>query len=116
MDFLIDNITYISIAFICVIWAVWIIYKRKKKGMSKNDIHDKVLKESVDMDNVIYSSFNASALYDKLKKKYHPDRFLDEKQKEKADQLFQQITLYRRDYNKLLELEKIAENELNKKE
>ena len=81
--------------------------------MSKNDIRDKVLKESVDMDNVIYSSFNASALYDKLKKKYHPDRFLDEKQKEKADQLFQQITLYRRDYNKLLELEKIAEKELH---
>ena len=51
--------------------------------------------------------------YKTLAKKYHPDRFIDESQKAKADLIFQQITQYKRDYNKLLELEKIAEQELH---
>lgn len=106
---------YIGIICVCIL-SLWLIYKRKKANQcsEKDKIRNDVLKESLDINNVIYSSFNAASLYDKLKKKYHPDRFIDESQKAKADLIFQQITQYKRDYNKLLELEKIAEQELNK--
>ena len=53
---------------------------------------NKALRESdSEMDNVIDSMFNSKPLYDELKVKCHPDLFMDEEKKEKAQSLFQKL-------------------------
>ena len=66
------------------------------------------------MNNVIQSIFNAEALYDKLKIKCHPDRFVnDDLLMKKADDIFKEISDNKRNYNRLKELADIAEKDLN---
>jgi hypothetical protein len=70
--------------------------------------------EEIDMNNIIQSIFHADSLYNKLKIKCHPDRFVhDIKLMEKADDLFKEITENKRDFKKLRELQIIVENELH---
>jgi len=53
----------------------------------------KSLKQDIDFDNIINSSFNSLELYDKLKVKCHPDRFPKDKEINIiAENLFQEIT------------------------
>ena len=53
---------------------------------------NKALRESdSEMDNVIDSMFNSKPLYDELKVKCHPDLFMDEEKKGKAQSLFQKL-------------------------
>lgn len=85
-------------------------FKRKDKALM---LRQTILSEKIDFDNVITSAFHANGLYDELKKKYHPDRFLDKSLKVKAELLFQQITEHKEDYAMLLQLKQQAENELN---
>ena len=96
---------YITLA--CGIIAAgsfYFIHRKKKKD-----------KDNVDMSNVINSMFNCTSIYDRLKVKCHPDKFLDETMKEKAEKLFQELQKNRHNYNKLLELEQIINNELRNK-
>ena len=57
------------------------------------------------MNNIINSMFLCGPIYDKLKSKCHPDRFIDKKQKEIAEDLFKQLQECRYNYNELLKLE-----------
>lgn len=94
------------------------IFNRKRK-FSNNDSNKflgNLSNEKVDMENVIQSIFHSDSLYDKLKIKCHPDRFVqDPILMAKADSLFKEITEKKRDFKKLQELQQIAENELNVK-
>ena len=60
----------------------------KKRNHSRNEKFLKpkqeALKEDVDFKNILDSSFNASKLYDELKKQCHPDRYVDDARKNKA--------------------------------
>lgn len=96
------KVLYITLT--CAIIAVGSFYfvRRKKKKY----------KATVDMSNVVNSMFNCTPIYDRLKIKCHPDRFLDEVMKEKAEGLFQELQKNRHNYNKLLELEQVISNEL----
>lgn len=44
-----------------------------------------------EMDNVIDSMFNSKPLYDELKVKCHPDKYLDQEEREQAEHLFQEL-------------------------
>lgn len=57
------------------------------------------------MTNIMNSMFLCNPLYDKLKVKCHPDRFIDEKQKCIAENLFQELQKHRYNYDELLEIE-----------
>ena len=82
-------------------------------GPSETDaIRNKVLRETVDFDNVVSSSLLAKGLYDELKKVCHPDRFHNEQDENKANELFQLITQNKGDYNKLLALKDQVYSEL----
>ncbi|MGE0021612.1 MAG: hypothetical protein AB7S72_18215 [Draconibacterium sp.] len=59
------------------------------------------------MKNVVNSIFLCAPLYDELKIKCHPDKFLDEQKKITANNFFQEIQQNKYDYEKLLAL-KIA--------
>jgi hypothetical protein len=70
-----------------------------KKGKTK------VETSNSEMTNVVNSMFLCAPIYDKLKVKCHPDRFIDENQKIIAENLFQELQKYRYNYEKLLEIE-----------
>lgn len=70
-----------------------------KKSKSKPEA------ENREMTNVVNSMFLCSPIYDKLKVKCHPDRFIDEKQKVIAQDLFQELQENKYNYKKLLEIE-----------
>lgn len=70
-----------------------------KKSKSKPEA------ENREMTNVVNSMFLCTPIYDKLKVKCHPDRFIDEKQKIIAQDLFQELQENKYNYEKLLEIE-----------
>jgi hypothetical protein len=70
-----------------------------KKSKSKPEAENK------EMTNVVNSMFLCTPIYDKLKVKCHPDRFIDEKQKIIAQDLFQELQENKYNYEKLLEIE-----------
>lgn len=58
-----------------------------------------------DMTNFINSMFLCSSIYDSLKVKCHPDRYVDEAKKRIAENLFQELQQHRHNYDKLVEIE-----------
>lgn len=84
----------------------------KFSELNKNDL--KKSKESdINMDNLMSNINNSKELYNELSKKCHPDRFINSTKQKIAEEIFQEITLYKRNYEKLLILKERAINELN---
>ena len=75
-------------------------------------IRDEILSEKIDFSNVVSSSLLAKSLYDELKKICHPDKFLNEQDINKANELFQLVTQNKGDYNKLLSIKEQIYREL----
>lgn len=97
---------------------VFLIAKLRKKqkvafDTTTEDLLNNSKKSNVDMDNLMNSINKSRELYKQLSTKCHPDRFIDEDQNKKANELFQEITKNQRNYNRLLELKEIAKTELN---
>lgn len=78
------------------------LFSRLKKKATINNEKDI-------MDNVVDSMFNSKPLYDRLKVKCHPDLFLDDKLKDKAQALFQRLQKAKYDINTMKELEQEIE-------
>lgn len=74
-------------------------------SFNKKKEKTKTPKGAPEMTNVVNSMFLCPPLYDKLKVKCHPDRFIDEKEKSIAEKLFQELQEYRYNYEKMLEIE-----------
>lgn len=71
------------------------------------------LKDNVDFDNIINSSFHAAELYDRLKVICHPDRFpLDMDKNRIAENLFQEIEKNKNNISRLKELQQEASDKL----
>jgi hypothetical protein len=91
------------------------IFKKKKTEefyVSKQVLDSK--HEKIDMDNVIESMFNAPILYDKLKKKIHPDRFPNDLEKNQiASELATQLNQFKNDQKKLNEIKAVAIEKLD---
>lgn len=87
----------------------------KKQFSSHSKVgNSKQQESSSEMTNVINSMFLCTPLYDKLKVKCHPDRFVnDDLLMKKADDIFKEISDNKRNYNRLKELADIAEKDLN---
>lgn len=78
----------------------------------RDKIREQILVEEIDFGNVVSSSLLAKSLYDELKKVCHPDRFLNEQDIIKANEIFQLVTQNKGDYNKLLSLKERIYSEL----
>lgn len=86
----------------------------KKKRNNKLKVKEEHLSREVDFDNIINSSFNSIQIYNELKVKCHPDRFVKNEDKKKiANQLFQEITKNKSNAKRLIELKEEAINKLN---
>ena len=88
---------------------------KKIYGKKKNEEYyiDKQTRDSkqeeIDLENVIGSMFNAPTLYDKLKRKIHPDRFPNDLEKNRiASDLATQLNQHKNDLKKLNEIKTIA--------
>lgn len=112
---------WLAVAFviICLIELIIILHLYKAKTIGAKRSVDKLRTqmqndEPIDFTNVINSAFLSTELYDKMKVKCHPDRFVyDPAKQEKADDLFQRITQNRANYKALLQLKREAEETLN---
>ena len=76
-------------------------------------VKEQLKSNPINWDNTINSAFNSKPLYDKLKVKCHPDRFVNTPLQDKANELFQEIQANKYNYNKLKELEEKAIMVLN---
>lgn len=110
---------WVIIILLFLILFIYLYFRYRKKGNRDLSRQEKrraeIINSEVDFQNIMRSSFEATSLYNKLKVKYHPDRFLDPREKEIATNLYQEITANKHDYNKLLDIKEIAEKELQSK-
>ena len=93
----------------------FILYgKLKPKETAKQLFKKESLKQAIDFNNIINSSFHSIQLYDELKVKCHPDLFPIDKEKNIiAENIFQEITKNKNNYKRLLELKEEAIQKLN---
>lgn len=97
-----------------------LLFRSKNRRQTHKERVDKwmtlkkeALKDNVDFDNIINSSFHAAELYDRLKVKCHPDRFpLDKTKNRIAENLFQEIEKNKNNINRLKELQQEASDKL----
>ena len=105
------------IAFAELILIIFLLATTMKKNKNTSDnkkLKKDALSGEIDFGNILKSSFHAQQLYDELKIMCHPDRFPNDEEKNKvANQIFQEISKNRHNYNKLLELKEQAKQQLN---
>jgi len=88
--------------------------KLKSKVTAKQQFKSESLKQDIDFNNIINSSFNSIKLYDELKVKCHPDRFPTDREKNIiAENLLQAISKNKTNVKRLLELKEEAIQKLN---
>lgn len=81
-----------------------------KKARIKNEV---MQEGSIDFSNVLNNAFNSKEIYDDLKKKCHPDRFVDDAEREAiANELFQRITQNQHNIDNLRKLREEAVQKL----
>lgn len=82
----------------------------RKKAQIKNEV---MQEGSIDFSNVLNNAFNSKEIYDDLKKKCHPDRFVDDAEREAiANELFQRITQNQHNIDNLRKLREEAVQKL----
>jgi len=90
---------------------------RKKPAVITGEAERVIIKEmtgkKLDMHNLMENINKSNSLYKLLSRKCHPDRFINYPEHKLAEEIFQEITLYRRNYKKLCALRERAIIELN---
>ncbi|WP_158975000.1 hypothetical protein [Cellulophaga sp. L1A9] len=107
---------------IATVELVIITYLLLRSNKKKNELQfanlskDKVRNaknSNIDMDNLMNSINGSKDLYKELSRACHPDRFINTDKQKMAEDLFQEISKNRRDYEKLNALKQIAITNLN---
>ena len=107
---------YVSLVqFGIIAYLAYKLHRNKPQTQFDDDIRETVKEaasKELDMENVVNSINKAKPLFKKLSKKCHPDKFENSDKHESALEIYQKITKNKRNYSKLLELRKLAEEEL----
>lgn len=107
---------WMIIAIVELIIIALLLFFRNKRNIkydAAQRFKSDIIKEEIDFENTFMSAFHSKELYDKLKKRCHPDRFAPDEEKMKiADDIFQRIRKYETNYNKLVELQEEAKKKL----
>ena len=69
-------------------------------------------RKNIDMENVMLDIHRSRELYNELKVKCHPDRFIGLEKMQQAEKIFQELSDNKHNYVKLLELKERINNEL----
>ncbi len=112
-----DNIwIWIGLLAFVIIVLIVLFSKNTKlyKQLAKDKFKQEIQSGDIDFGNIVNSSFNAKPLYDELIRKCHPDRFVQNEDKNKiALSLSQEITKNKNDIKRLIELKEQAIKQLN---
>ena len=91
---------------------------RKRKDPENDALIEKIKEEQIDMQNIFSNISNRTkieVLYKELCKLCHPDRFEKDLEKQRlAKELFDRVQSSKTDYNRLLELKDIINEQLIK--
>jgi len=104
------------VEFIFIIFLL-IKLKKKKTELAFSDLPKDKMKtaksSNIDMDNLMNSINGSRDLYKELSKACHPDKFVNTEKQKIAEDIFQDISKDKRNFEKLLVLKERAKNELN---
>ena len=104
---------YIAMVEVVIIFFLLLFaFRRGTTRVEKQKLRESI-KSDVDFQNIINSSFHATEIYNELKVKCHPDRFIGDVEKNAtANRIFQEVTKNKMNYKRLQELKKEAEESL----
>jgi len=108
---------WVALVEFIIIIILLLKFRKKENNLKFGDLSkDKIRnakKSDIDMGNLMNSINGSKDLYKELSRNCHPDRFVKTDKQEIAEKIFQEISKYKRDFNKLNELKQRAINELN---
>ena len=100
------------VEFVIIFFLLLFAFRRGTTRVEKQKLRESI-KSHVDFQNIINSSFHATEIYNELKVKCHPDRFIGDVEKNAtANRIFQEVTKNKMNYKRLQELKKEAEESL----
>ena len=100
------------VEFVIIFFLLLFAFRRGTTRVEKQKLRESI-KSDVDVQNIINSSFHATEIYNELKVKCHPDRFIGDVEKNAtANRIFQEVTKNKMNYKRLQELKKEAEESL----
>ena len=100
------------VEFVIIFFLLLFAFRRGTTRVEKQKLRESI-KRDVDFQNIINSSFHATEIYNELKVKCHPDRFIGDVEKNAtANRIFQEVTKNKMNYKRLQELKKEAEESL----
>ena len=100
------------VEFVIIFFLLLFAFRRGTTRVEKQKLRESI-KSDVDFQNIINSSFHATEIYNELKVKCHPDRFIGDVEKNAtANRIFQEVTKKKMKYKRLQELKKEAEESL----
>lgn len=108
---------WIAIIEFSIIVLLLIRLKTKKSDLAFSDLPIDKMKNakssSIDMDNLMNSINGSRDLYKELSRACHPDKFVNTEKQKIAEEIFQNISKDKRNFEKLLALKERAKIELN---
>jgi len=108
---------WIAIVELLIIIFLLVSLKKKKTELAFSDLPKDKMKNakssSIDMDNLMNSINGSRDLYKELSKACHPDKFVNTEKHKIAEDIFQEISKDKRNFEKLLAHKERAKNELN---
>ena len=105
---------WLAIAEFIIVLYILLKGKIERKETYIQKFKNDSLKQEIDFKNIINSSFNSIELYNELKVKCHPDRFVtDAVSNAIAENIFQEITKNKTNVKRLIELKEEAKQKLN---
>ena len=100
------------VEFVIIFFLLLFAFRRGTTRVEKQKLRESI-KSDVDFQNIINISFHATEIYNELKVKCHPDRFIGDVEKNAtANRIFQEVTKNKMNYKRLQELKKEAEESL----
>ena len=115
LDWSIDAWTVISaLEFAVIMFLIFTALRRRESTPRMSAMKKNIILEKVDFGNILDSAFHAEELYEQLKVKCHPDRFVgDERKNAAALEIFQQLVKNRHDIKALERIRQRSEDELD---
>lgn len=108
---------WIAIVELFIILLILFRLKKKKSDLAFSDLPKHKMKKakssSIDMDNLMNSINRSRDLYKELSIACHPDKFVNTERQKIAEDIFQDISKDKRNFEKLLAHKERAKNELN---
>lgn len=113
------NSVFMWIAIIELVIILLLVFKlkSKKNKLALSELERDTVKSAkstkIDMDSLMNSINSSRGLYKELSRKCHPDRFMNDPKQKIAEEIFQEISKYERNFDKLNLIKIRAINELN---